>query len=271
MALQLGHHLMDLAPQLRYEPVAKRIRAYAGDAQVVDSTSAVLVWEPGRVVPTYAVPLADLLVPVNPSVEQPAAEPPRPGSLIFPDQPFTRHSTPGQALDLLVPSRPLTGAAFRPDDPDLREFAVLDFGALDRWVEEDEEIMAHPHDPFARIDIRESSRHVRVELDGEVLAESTRPRILFETGLPPRYYLPPEDVRQDLLRPSPSHTVCAYKGQASYHSLTLGDRVIEDLVWHYPDPLIDAAAVGGYLSFYNEKVDIIVDGQRGDRPRTEWS
>ena len=143
---------------------------------------------------------------------------------------------------------------------------MLDFFSFDEWFEEDERIVGHPRDPFKRIDVRSSSRHVRIELDGQVLAESFRPMLLFETGLPTRYYLPREDVRMDLLRPTSTRTWCAYKGEATYWSLDLGDRTLEDLVWTYEAPLSDAGAVIDRVAFFNERVDIVVDGVRGDRP-----
>ena len=122
-------------------------------------------------------------------------------------------------------------------------------------------------DPFHRIDIVHSSRHVRVERDGEVLAESSNPCLLFEPPLPVRYYLPPEDVRTDLLRPSEKKTFCAYKGQASYWSLG-GEG---DIAWSYPEPLREAAELTGRIAFLNEWVDIVVDGKPLERPVTPWS
>jgi uncharacterized protein (DUF427 family) len=144
---------------------------------------------------------------------------------------------------------------------------LVDFDAFDAWYEEDERNFAHPRDPFHRIDIVHSSRHVRVELDGATLAESNRPRLLFEPPLPVRYYLPREDVRTDLLVPSDTRTACAYKGQASYFSLPDAD----DVAWTYVEPLREAAEVTGYLAFFNEHVDIVVDGERLERPITPWS
>ena len=108
-------------------------------------------------------------------------------------------------------------------------------------------------------------------LDGEVLAESHRTMILFESGLPPRYYLPQEDVRMDLLESSPTKTRCAYKGSASYWHVRIGDALHEDLVWTYREPQHDAERVRDHLAFYNERVDIEVEGERFERPLTEFS
>jgi uncharacterized protein (DUF427 family) len=141
---------------------------------------------------------------------------------------FAAHSTDGQSFDVVVGDRALAAAAFRPDDPALHGLVLLDFHAFDTWYEEDEPLVGHPRDPYHRVDVRRSSRHVRIELDGRVLAESSSPSLVFETNLPTRYYLPREDVRVEL-RPSELRTHCPYKGEASYWSVD-GE---EDLVWAY--------------------------------------
>jgi len=139
------------------------------------------------------------------------------------------------------------------------------------WLEEDEPVYGHPRDPYTRIDALRSSRHVRVELDGVLLAESTRPTILFETGLPARYYLPLSDVRMELLEPSDNRTLCPYKGWASYWHLVVDGKRYEDYVWTYRTPLPESQQIIGLACFYNEKVDLIVDGRRIDRPKTKFS
>ncbi|HEV8045282.1 MAG TPA: DUF427 domain-containing protein, partial [Rubrobacter sp.] len=123
-----------------------------------------------------------------------------------------------------------------------------------------EEVFGHPHDPYHQVDVLESSRHVKVTVDGEVVAETERPKLLFKTGLPVRYYIPPEDVRTDLLVPSETHTVCPYKGVASYRSVSTGDELLEDLAWYYPEPLPKAAKVRDHLCFHGEKVETEVGG-----------
>ena len=138
------------------------------------------------------------------------------------------------------------------------------------WLEEDEELMAHARDPHKRVDVAPSSRHVRVELDGQLLAESRRPLLLFETTLPPRYYLPAEDVVAELV-PSETVTECPYKGVARYWSVRVGDRLVPDLVWSYPTPIPENPRIAERLCFLNEKVDLVVDGERVDRPVTPWS
>ncbi|MEY2476561.1 MAG: hypothetical protein QOG87_1876 [Actinomycetota bacterium] len=156
----------------------------------------------------------------------------------------------------------------RDEVPDHVAFA---WGAMDAWFEEDEEVFVHARDPYKRIDALRSSRHVRVEVDGVVLAESDRPTILFETSLPPRYYLPKIDVRMDLLDPTDSATSCPYKGDARYWSARVGDRVVRDVAWSYPTPFPESQPVMGLVCFYNERVDLIVDGEAVPRPHTPFS
>lgn len=224
MAIKMRDLLGSALPSLRYEPTDKHLRVYGAGQLVADTRSARLVWEPGRVVPMYAVPEIDVV---------------------------------GHADE---------GAAWRSDDPDLAGYLILDFNAFE-WREEDEPIVAHPHDPFKRIDILASTRHVRLEWNGRLLAESSRPLLLFETLLPVRYYLPRADVVVDL---EPSNTVsyCAYKGRASYFSMLDGPA---DVAWTYHEPLREAEPVVDRVAFFNERVDVIVDGQREPRPVTPWS
>ncbi|MFY9778845.1 MAG: DUF427 domain-containing protein, partial [Trebonia sp.] len=147
----------------------------------------------------------------------------------------------------------------------------FDWAAMDEWLEEDEPVYTHPRDPYKRVDILASSRQVRVEVDGVTVADSTRPHILFETGLPPRYYLPLPDVRTELLVPSATQSHCPYKGTAAYWSVDTGHGVHPDLVWIYRTPLPESQKVAGLACFYNEKVDLYIDGELQDRPRTQFS
>jgi uncharacterized protein (DUF427 family) len=274
MAVRVREALLAPLDELRYEPTEKRVRAVLGGTTVADTTRALLVWEPRRIVPSYAVPLADVraeLVPAPPAPDALVAEATIADRPVLAVGGFAVHTTPGERLELGVEGHPDRAAALRPADADLRDHVVLEFGAFDAWYEEDEPIVGHPRDPFHRIDIRRGSRHVRIELDGELLAESTRPTLLFETNLPPRFYLPPDDVRDDLLRRSAKRTVCAYKGEASYRSVELGGRLVDDLAWSYDEPLRDAAPIAGLLAFFDEHVDVVVDGERRARPRTPWS
>jgi uncharacterized protein (DUF427 family) len=148
---------------------------------------------------------------------------------------------------------------------------ALDWNSMDEWFAEDDQLFGHPRDPYSRIDVHKSTRHVRVLRHGVVLADTRRSKILFETGLPPRHYIPAEDVRTELLVPSSTKTRCAYKGSASHWSVRVGDRVVDDLVWCYPEPQHDAEPIRDLLCFYQERVDLEVDGQVQTRPQTQWS
>jgi uncharacterized protein (DUF427 family) len=250
--------------ELRYEPIEKRERALIGGEVVVDSHRALLVWEPHRVVPSFAVPIDDVRGELVPAPAAAAADAPPP--VLHPGIPFGAHSTEGQALSLRLDDATYEGVAFAPADPDLAGHVILDFKGFDAWLEEDEPLVGHPRDPFHRIDMRRSSRVVRIEVDGELLARSTRAVLLFETSLPTRFYLPREDVVAEA-RPSDRRTTCAYKGHASYLSFDAG----ENLAWCYEDPLPEAAAVKGLVAFFDELVDVSLDGERRERPRTHFA
>jgi uncharacterized protein (DUF427 family) len=163
------------------------------------------------------------------------------------------------------------GAARRYGDSpvaQVRDAVRLDWSAMTEWLEEDEPVYTHPRDPYKRIDILASSRHVRVEIDGVTVAESAQPRLLFETGLPTRYYLPLSAVRMDLLRPSDASTHCPYKGTAAYWSVETAARVHKDVVWIYRTPLPESQKIAGLACFYNERVDIYLDGEKLPRPKS---
>jgi uncharacterized protein (DUF427 family) len=139
------------------------------------------------------------------------------------------------------------------------------------WYEEDEQVHVHARDPHSRVDVLRSTRHVVVEFDGQVVADSTRPSLLFETWLPTRYYIPADDVRMDLLEPSATSSSCPYKGTARYWSARIGGRLAPDIVWSYPEPIAENPKIRGLLCFYNEHVDLVVDGEPQQRPQTPWS
>jgi uncharacterized protein (DUF427 family) len=221
--------------KMRSEVSPKRVRVYAGGQLVADSRAPVLVWEIPYY-PTYYLPAADVLAKLEPAADD--------------------------TFDVVVGTAVVPGAARLVDD-----LVRLEFGAMDEWLEEDEPIYVHPRDPYKRVDILASSRHVEVRVDGQLVASSTQPRILFETSLPPRYYLPLSDVRLDLLHPSTTRTSCPYKGTASYWNV--GGH--EDIVWIYRTPLPESQKIAGLACFYNEKVDIHVDGELQDRPASPFS
>lgn len=146
--------------------------------------------------------------------------------------------------------------------PDLRGYRAFQWQKMDHWYVDDEEVFVHPRDPYSRIDIRRSSRHVKVKVDGTLVAESHRPLILYETGLPPRYYLPPKDVHGEFLKRSSTTTRCPYKGLASYWHIQVKDQRYTDRVWSYLTPLSEVSRIAGTFSFYHEKMEgFTVDGQ----------
>jgi uncharacterized protein (DUF427 family) len=182
----------------------------------------------------------------------------RRSKLLWEDLPFPVHVFPEEDVRLdLIPSDAVTRH---------NGLVEIEWDAMDEWLEEDEVQVGHARDPHHRIDTRRTSRSVRVELDGQVVAETNRAVVLFETGLPPRWYIPREDVRVEL-EPSDRKTTCAYKGHATHYDAA-GEHAI---AWSYEDPLHDAVPVKGLVCFYNERVDLEVDGEREERPHTQWS
>ena len=231
--------------RVRVEHGAKRIRAYLAGELVADTTRPLLVWEKPYY-PTYYFPLDDvrseLLVPDGTVVHSPSRG-------------------DGQTFSIRIGDREVVGAALRYEESpfeQLREAIRLDWDALDAWFEEDEQVFTHPRDPYTRVDILVSSRHVTVERGGVTLAETHKPTLLFETGLPTRYYLPKTHVRMDLLVPSDTVSHCPYKGDAEYWSLAEGG--LPDVAWSYRTPLPESQKIAGLISFYPEKVELYVDG-----------
>jgi uncharacterized protein (DUF427 family) len=145
-------------------------------------------------------------------------------------------------------------------------FLHVDFKALDEWLEEDRVQLGHPPDPYHRIDVRPTSRRIRISIAGQVVADTTRAQALFETGLPVRWYIPAEDVTTEL-QPSDHRTTCAYKGHATHFDVADEDAI----AWTYRDPLHDGLPVKDLVAFYNERVDVEVDGEPEERPVTQWS
>jgi uncharacterized protein (DUF427 family) len=227
---------------LRYEPSPRRVRARLGGATVVDSYRPLLVWPPGWRAAIYAVPVDD----VDPEALRPADR--------------TRAGA-AETWDVVADGRGAAAAAWRYEDPDLVDHLVLDVPAFDVWLEEEEELRFYPQDPFHRVDVRPSSRHVAVDVGGTRIADSSRIAILFETGLPLRAYLPPEDVRMDLLQPSDTRSKCPYKGEASYWSATAGGTTVPDVAWTYADPTPESERVRGLVAFWPGRAEVRIDGE----------
>jgi uncharacterized protein (DUF427 family) len=242
--------------RVRIEQGGKRIRAYLGGNLVADTTAPALVWEIPYY-PTYYIPAADVraeLVEDGPGKHSPSR-----GDATAYTVKVDGAEAPGAALRYL--ESPVE---------ELRGLVRLDWDAMDAWFEEDEEVFVHPRNPYTRVDVLASSRRVRVEVDGVTVAESSSPRLLFETGLPVRYYLPKTHVRMDLLEHTDTATHCPYKGTAEYWSVRANGKVHEDLAWSYRTPLEESRKVAGLVCFYSEKVDIYVDGVLQERPKSRF-
>lgn len=243
--------------RVRVEPSAKRVRAYFAGQVVADSTRPLLVWEKPYY-PTYYLPREDvrtaLIVPSGRTSHSPSR-----GDA----EVATLKVGSGEAADavLLYTDSPIE---------QLRGHVRLEWGAMDAWFEEDEEVFVHPRDPYKRVDVLASSRRVRVEIEGVTVADSTHPRLLFETSLPTRYYLPKTDLRLELFEPSQTVTHCPYKGAAEYYSVRIGAKVYPDIAWFYRTPIPESFKIAGLVAFYNEKVDLYVDEVPQERPKSPF-
>ncbi|MCV7368449.1 hypothetical protein CRI77_09885 [Mycolicibacterium duvalii] len=240
----------------RVEPCPRRVRGFRAGELVFDTTAARYVWEIPYY-PQYYVPLTDV----------------RPDCLIDEDHPQRVQFGPSRMFALRAGGRTAGSAARVFDDGEgpVAGLVRFEWDALD-WFEEDEPIFQHPRNPYARVDALRSHRHVVVEVDGLTLADTRAPVLLFETGLPTRYYVDRTDVAFVHLEPSDTQTVCPYKGTTSrYWSVRTAEALHADLAWSYETPLPAVAAIAGLVAFYNEKVDITVDGARLPRPQTHFS
>jgi uncharacterized protein (DUF427 family) len=262
MAIEVPTHLnlviSKTGPVLVRTP--RWVRAQIGDTYIADSKRVTLVREL-PILPVFAFPREDVRLDLlKPSSE--TRESPRLG--------------PISTYAIEVGDKRLENAAWSwrspPDEyRELTDHIALEWDAMDHWYEEAEEIYRHPRDPFHRVDAIGSERHVRVLHNGQVIAESRRPRLLFETGHPVRYYLPTDDVRMDLLDRTDSVSACPYKGTASYWRVK-GDESGRDIAWSYLDPIRECPSIRGLICFYNERVDgLEVDGDLVTKPQTNWS
>lgn len=254
----MSDYPQQIAPPLHVEPVPRRIRATFAGQTVLDTTAALYVWE-APYYPQYYIPRADV------------------DEALLVDEDHQHKLRFGLAADygLRVGELSRTGAARlytgSPIDG-VSGCLRFEWGALDHWFEEDEEVFVHPRSPFVRVDALRSTRAVRIELDGLVLAESASPVMVFETGLPTRYYLNRTEVDFEHLEPTETTTDCPYKGRTTgYWSVRGGERLYPDLAWTYDFPTRQLAPVAGLIAFYNEKVDVILDGRRLAQPQTHFS
>jgi uncharacterized protein (DUF427 family) len=233
-------------PVMAIVPVAKRVRAEIAGTVVADSEHALLLLERGHA-PVYYFPAADVAT-AHLTHSAHKTHCPKKG-----DASYWTLTVGERRLENAVwgYENPITAAA-----PIAGHFAFY-WDKVDRWLEEDEVLLGHPRSPFHRVDIRPTSRRVRVFVAGEPVAETRRARLLFETGFPRRCYIPREDVTGLRLDPSATRTICPYKGVASYWSAHAGGNQIADIAWSYEDPLLESLAIKGLLSFYPDKVERI--------------
>lgn len=239
------------AHTLYFEASPRRVRVEFGGETVADSAHARLLHETGHL-PVYYFPKEDVR-----------------GEFLEKTDHSTHCPFKGDASywSVRVDDRVADNAVWgyeepMEDAPPLAGFVAFYFGAMDKWFEEAEEISVHPHDPYHRVDVRKSFRRVKVSVNSTPVAETDRPMVLFETGLPPRYYIPTEDVRMDLLSPSETVTHCPYKGEATYRSVEVDGETVEDAAWCYQNPLPEAEKVAGHLCFLGDGIETEVDGEK---------
>ena len=246
---------------IHIEESPRRVRVIFGGETIADSNRVRLLREAGRL-PVYYFPQAD----VRMDRMEPAGH-------------STRCPYKGEATYWTIKSgdKIAGNAAWSylgplPASTGIKGCVAFEWNKMEKWYEEEEEIFVHPRDPYKRVDVLQSARHVRVTVAGETVAETRRPRLVFETWHPTRYYVPPEDVRMDLLQPSPTGSRCPYKGIASYWSVRIGEKLFPDLVWSYREPIPECPKIKGLFCFFQEREPVIyIDGVDLPRPETKWS
>jgi uncharacterized protein (DUF427 family) len=246
---------------VRLEPNHRRVRVFVAGVAIADTIDSVYLFEKGHL-PVYYVPKADVRFDLLEHTDH-STHCPRKG-----DAEYWTVVVGDRRIDNAVWSYPTP----LPGTDDLSGYVAFYWEKMDNWFEEDEEVFVHPRDPYHRIDALRSSRHVEVQVKGVTVADTHRPVLLFETSLPTRYYIPKLDVRLDLLQPSDTTTACPYKGVASYFTVVTPDGGrVDDIVWVYPTPVPQVPTIDNHVCFYNEHVDIVVDGELQPRPTTQWS
>lgn len=246
---------------VRIEPNRRRLRVFVDGVAVADTIRSIYVFEKGHL-PVYYFPIEDVRTDLLEHTDH-TTHCPRKGDAEY--------------WSIVVGERRIENAVWGypvPLDnaPDLRGYVAFYWDRVDNWFEEDEEVYVHARDPYKRIDALRSSRHVEIRVNGVTVADTVRPVLLFETGLPTRHYIPKSDVRLDLLRASAKTTACPYKGVADYYSVATPDGpVADDIAWVYPAPIVQIPTIVNHVSFFDEHVDVIVDGVLQDRPASPWS
>jgi uncharacterized protein (DUF427 family) len=250
-----------LSNGFRWEDSRRRVRTVFAGVTVADSKRVMLLLEYGRL-PVFYFPIEDVRMDLMEASAHRTSSPLK-----------------GEAAywTLRVGERVAENAAWSypdplPDGPPLKGYLALYWDKMDAWYEEEEQVFAHARDPYKRVDVLPSSRHVRVVLGGVTVADTHHPYLVIETGLPMRYYIPDEDVRGDLLTPTATTSHCPYKGEATYWSASIGERIFKDIVWSYRDPLPACAPLARSMCFFNERVDAIyVDDEQMPVPKTQCS
>jgi uncharacterized protein (DUF427 family) len=246
---------------IHIEQSPRRVRVTFGGETIADSKRVMLLRET-KCLPVYYFPRQDVRT-----------------DLMQPTQHRTYCPYKGDAFYwfIRVGAKVAENAAWSYLDPPASCVAIKDHFAfqwtlMDAWYEEEEEIFVHPRDPYKRVDALQSSRHIRVVVNGETIADTRRPRLVFETGHPTRYYIPLDDIRGDLLSPSETESRCPYKGVASYWSVKAGGKMFLDLAWSYPEPIPECPKIKGRVCFFQEReATISVDGEELPRLKTKWS
>lgn len=247
--------------RITFEPSPRRVRVVFNGEIIADSTTAHLLFET-RHLPIYYFPRADLRFDLLRATDHST---------------YCPYKGTASYWSIAAGDRVSENAVWGYPDPFAEVATISDYVAfywnrIDHWYEEDDEVFVHARDPYKRVDVVNSSRPLKVIVGGETVAETTRARFLYETRLPTRYYIPPEDVRMGRLVPSEKVTACPYKGTARYWSVRIGDQWFADIVWSYPQPIPECPKIKGYLCFFNEHVDdILLDGKPVPRPVTPWS
>ena len=243
-----------------FGPSPRWVRVYFNRQLIADSKKMMLLRESDHL-PLYYFPKEDVRM-----------------DCLQPSEHTTHSDLKGEGVfwHVQVGDKIANNAAFTFRNPpgnglDLEDYVGFEWNKMDAWFEEDEEVFVYARDPYRRVDILQSSRHIEVMLDGIEIADTKRPWLLFETGLPTRYYMPKHDVRRDLLEPSDTVTRCPYKGEAHHYSVRIGDNLHKDVVWTYRSPAPESAKVQGLLGFLNEKLDIYEEGKLLPRPKSPWS
>jgi len=251
------------APLPFVEPSPRRVRVKFGGTIIADSKRPLLLsqYGPGQLpgyLPTYYFPQEDV------RMDALASSVPNGQDDIVAYHTIRIGDHVADHAAWIVQNPPAEMAA-------LHTYVSFTWERMDAWYEEDEEVFVHARDPHTRVDVLASARHVRVMIAGETVAETHRPHLLFETSLPTRYYIPREDVRMDLLTPTKHTSRCPFKGIAQYWSVTVGGRTFNNIVWSYPNPIPENPKIRDLLCFFNERVDLFIDGEFQPRPLTPWS